>query len=258
MVLLRKILSAKNAIFSARGLRLGLVSLDAKIKMPALSPTMTTGTIVKWSKKEGETIASGDVLCEVQTDKAVVAMETDEEGVLAKILVPENTPDVPVGRLIALIVDEGKDWKNVEIPDEAKVDLAAIASETAKVDSTLKEMITTRREDIPGEKKIMGPAARLLLQTYQIDIKSIKKGSHRKALLKNDILTYIQEKHLSPRNIAESPPPATVATPKPQKAKLKSQVVERLTHFVDVQVSSDKKNKSQRFYFFKVLRSPRV
>jgi pyruvate/2-oxoglutarate dehydrogenase complex dihydrolipoamide acyltransferase (E2) component len=56
-----------------------------EIKMPVLSPTMTEGKIVKWLKKEGETISAGDVICEVQTDKAVVAMEMEEEGILARI-----------------------------------------------------------------------------------------------------------------------------------------------------------------------------
>lgn len=55
--------------------------------MPSLSPTMTAGTIVKWLKKEGDTISPGDVLCEIQTDKAVMSFETEEEGILAKILV---------------------------------------------------------------------------------------------------------------------------------------------------------------------------
>lgn len=55
--------------------------------MPSLSPTMTEGTIVKWYKKEGESVAPGDVLCDIQTDKAVMSFETEEEGILAKILV---------------------------------------------------------------------------------------------------------------------------------------------------------------------------
>lgn len=58
-----------------------------EIKMPSLSPTMTEGTIISWSKKEGDTVAPGDVLCEIQTDKAVMSFETEEEGILAKILV---------------------------------------------------------------------------------------------------------------------------------------------------------------------------
>jgi len=55
--------------------------------MPSLSPTMTEGTIVKWNKKEGESIAAGDVLCEIQTDKAIVSLDVDDDGILAKIIV---------------------------------------------------------------------------------------------------------------------------------------------------------------------------
>ena len=62
--------------------------------MPSLSPTMTEGTIVKWSVKEGEKLSAGDVVCEIQTDKAVVAMEVDEDGTLAKIW--KNTDSGPI------------------------------------------------------------------------------------------------------------------------------------------------------------------
>lgn len=58
-----------------------------EVKMPSLSPTMSEGTIVKWEKKEGDAVNAGDILCEIQTDKAVVALETEEEGTLAKIYV---------------------------------------------------------------------------------------------------------------------------------------------------------------------------
>lgn len=64
-----------------------LLSIVITLKMPSLSPTMTEGTIVNWQKKEGETVNPGDVLCEIQTDKAVMSFETEEEGILAKILV---------------------------------------------------------------------------------------------------------------------------------------------------------------------------
>ena len=67
-----------------------------EVKMPSLSPTMTEGTIVKWCKKEGDTINSGDILCEIQTDKAVVSMEWDDDAILAKIMVPEGTSGVTV------------------------------------------------------------------------------------------------------------------------------------------------------------------
>ena len=69
------------------------------VKMPSLSPTMEEGTIVKWYKKEGESIAAGDILCDIQTDKAVVSMEADEDGVVAKILMEEGV-GATVGALI--------------------------------------------------------------------------------------------------------------------------------------------------------------
>ena len=66
------------------------------VNMPSLSPTMTEGTIVKWYKKEGDTIGAGDLLCDIQTDKAVVSMEADDEGILAKILVAEGSSGIEV------------------------------------------------------------------------------------------------------------------------------------------------------------------
>merc|ERR1712106_856901 len=86
------------------------------INMPSLSPTMTEGTIVKWYKKEGEAISAGDALCDIQTDKAVVSMECDDDGVVAKILMAEGSAGVEVGTLIALVVEVGQDWKDVAIP----------------------------------------------------------------------------------------------------------------------------------------------
>eukprot|EP00873_Tetraselmis_striata_P026562 jgi/Tetstr1/446826/TSEL_034306.t1 len=79
------------------------------LEMPSLSPTMTQGNIVKWVKKEGDTVAPGDILCEVETDKATVEWEAQEDGVIAKILVPEGTKDIPCGTLVAIIVEEGTD-----------------------------------------------------------------------------------------------------------------------------------------------------
>jgi pyruvate dehydrogenase E2 component (dihydrolipoamide acetyltransferase) len=81
------------------------------ILMPALSPTMEKGNLSKWVKKEGDTVKSGDVLAEIETDKATMEVEAVDEGVLAKILVPEGTQDVPVNQVIAVIAGEGEDVK---------------------------------------------------------------------------------------------------------------------------------------------------
>ena len=77
--------------------------------MPALSPTMEKGNLAKWLKKEGDTVKSGDVIAEIETDKATMEVEAVDEGTLGKILVPEGTNDVAVNTPIAMILAEGED-----------------------------------------------------------------------------------------------------------------------------------------------------
>lgn len=83
--------------------------------MPALSPTMSTGNIVSWSKKEGDQVKVGDIICEIQTDKATIGFESQEDGYLAKILVPMDAKNVEVGKLIGLLVEEKKDIATVDV-----------------------------------------------------------------------------------------------------------------------------------------------
>ena len=90
--------------------------MTIQILMPALSPTMTEGNLAKWLKKEGDAVKSGDVIAEIETDKATMEVEAVDEGILAKIVVPEGTADVPVNQLIALIAGEGEDPKSVTAP----------------------------------------------------------------------------------------------------------------------------------------------
>ncbi|EIM29714.1 pyruvate dehydrogenase complex dihydrolipoamide acetyltransferase [Microvirga lotononidis] len=90
--------------------------MPINILMPALSPTMEKGNLAKWLKKEGDTVKSGDVIAEIETDKATMEVEAVDEGILAKIVVPEGTADVPVNELIALIAGEGEDPKSITAP----------------------------------------------------------------------------------------------------------------------------------------------
>jgi pyruvate dehydrogenase E2 component (dihydrolipoamide acetyltransferase) len=85
------------------------------ILMPALSPTMEKGNLARWLKKEGDKIKPGDVLAEIETDKATMEVEAIDEGVLVKIVVPEGTADVPVNDVIGLIAGEGEDAKSVAV-----------------------------------------------------------------------------------------------------------------------------------------------
>ena len=85
--------------------------MPINILMPALSPTMEKGNLAKWLKKEGEPVKTGDVIAEIETDKATMEVEAIDDGVLAKIVVPEGTSDVPVNDLIAVLAQEGEDVK---------------------------------------------------------------------------------------------------------------------------------------------------
>src|SRR5262245_52395768 len=85
--------------------------MPINILMPALSPTMEKGNLAKWLKREGDTIKSGDVIAEIETDKATMEVEAADEGTLAKIVVPEGTADVPVNQVIAVLAAEGEDVK---------------------------------------------------------------------------------------------------------------------------------------------------
>ena len=95
--------------------------MPIQVLMPALSPTMEKGNLAKWLKKEGETIKSGDVIAEIETDKATMEVEATDEGTLGKILIPEGTADVAVNTPIATILADG----------ESAADLGKVASGAA-------------------------------------------------------------------------------------------------------------------------------
>src|SRR5213596_2652714 len=85
--------------------------MPVNILMPALSPTMEKGNLAKWLKKEGDKVKPGDVLAEIETDKATMEVEAVDEGTLAKIVIPAGTADVPVNQVIAVLAGEGEDVK---------------------------------------------------------------------------------------------------------------------------------------------------
>src|SRR6185437_794505 len=90
-------------------MRLRSTKMPTELKMPALSPTMEEGTLAKWLVKEGDDVKSGDILAEIETDKATMEFEAVDEGKIAKILVPEGSEGVKVGAPIAILAGEGED-----------------------------------------------------------------------------------------------------------------------------------------------------
>ncbi|MEN3384503.1 MAG: hypothetical protein V7608_4547 [Hyphomicrobiales bacterium] len=106
--------------------------MPINILMPALSPTMEKGNLAKWLKKEGDKVKPGDVLAEIETDKATMEVEAVDEGTLAKIVVPEGTADVPVNQLIAVMAGEGEDAKAAGASASAPAPKAAEAPKLAE------------------------------------------------------------------------------------------------------------------------------
>src|SRR3546814_6750120 len=86
-----------------------LGNMSSELLRSALPPTMTEGKLAKWLKKEGDAVSSGDLLAEIETDKATMEVEAVDEGVLGKILVPEGTDAVPVNQVIAVLLEDGED-----------------------------------------------------------------------------------------------------------------------------------------------------
>src|SRR5437868_8515501 len=105
--------------------------MPINILMPALSPTMEKGNLAKWLKKEGEAVKPGDVIAEIETDKATMEVEAVDEGILARIVVPEGTQDVPVNELIAVLLADGEDASAASAAPAPKPAAAPVAAAPA-------------------------------------------------------------------------------------------------------------------------------
>ena len=111
--------------------------MSIEIKMPALSPTMEEGTLAKWLVKEGDSVKSGDIMAEIETDKATMEFEAVDEGVIAKIVIAEGTDGVKVGSVIAILAEEGEDASSVSTSSSKESTPAPAAKESeAKPDAT--------------------------------------------------------------------------------------------------------------------------
>ena len=112
--------------------------MSINITMPALSPTMEEGKLAKWHVKEGDTVSSGDVIAEIETDKATMEVEAVDEGKIGKIVVPEGTEGVKVNAVIAVILQEGESAVSdapapkAEAPKQAETAKATIATTTGR------------------------------------------------------------------------------------------------------------------------------
>ncbi|HET7383552.1 MAG TPA: pyruvate dehydrogenase complex E1 component subunit beta [Pseudolabrys sp.] len=139
--------------------------MPTEVLMPALSPTMEKGNLAKWLKKEGDKIKSGDVIAEIETDKATMEVEAADEGTLGKILVPEGTADVAVNTPIAVILGEGEDKAAIKSTKPAQQQKTAESASPAKVQKQ-----QTKTQDATALKPSTAPEAPVPLAANDPDI----------------------------------------------------------------------------------------
>ncbi len=167
--------------------------MATNILMPALSPTMTEGTLTRWLKKEGEAIKAGDVIAEIETDKATMEVEAVDEGVLGKILVEDGTENVAVNAPIAVLVDEGE-----TVPTEAPAAPAPKPSAAAKPDApepaaakpepqAARPAPVANGQAPSGERIFASPLARRMAKQAGIDLSSLKGSGPNGRIVRADI-----------------------------------------------------------------------
>jgi len=172
--------------------------MSIAITMPALSPTMEEGTLAKWLVKVGDTVRSGDVMAEIETDKATMEFEAVDEGVIAHIAVPEGTEGVKVGAVIATLAEEGEDLDSVKpasgesAPAPAKEEVKA-APEPAAAAASAAPAPAASPAPAPapaakdGDRVVASPLAKRIAAQKGIDLASVQGSGPRGRIVKADV-----------------------------------------------------------------------
>jgi pyruvate dehydrogenase E2 component (dihydrolipoamide acetyltransferase) len=153
--------------------------MPVKILMPALSPTMTEGNLAQWHKKEGDRIEPGDVLAEIETDKATMEVEAVDEGTLGKIIVGDGTENVQVNQIIGYILEDGEDASAIDAMASQSPAAAATAVEAAPVSATV---TPSDNDDI-----VITPLARRIAEQAGLNIAEIAGTGARGKITRADV-----------------------------------------------------------------------
>lgn len=156
------------------------------VLMPALSPTMTKGNLVKWHKKEGDKLTSGMILADIETDKATMEIEVVDEGILGKILVSEGTSDVPVQTTIALIAEEGEDPATLVVPDS--VPAVATAPEVKQEEASQPATFAEAAPITTSERILASPLAKRTAEQRGIDLRTLRGTGPKGRIVQADVL----------------------------------------------------------------------
>ncbi|WP_377275234.1 pyruvate dehydrogenase complex dihydrolipoamide acetyltransferase [Rhizobium sp. R86522] len=191
--------------------------MPINITMPALSPTMEEGNLAKWLVKEGDKVKSGDVIAEIETDKATMEVEAVDEGIVAKIVVPAGTEAVKVNALIAILAEEGEDVAaaaagggssapKAEAAPAPKAE-AAPAPATAAAVAPAPAAASAAPAASSGERVFASPLARRLAKEAGLDLKAVSGSGPKGRVVKSDV-----EKAVSTGGAKAAPAPAAAST----------------------------------------------
>ncbi|MVA26968.1 pyruvate dehydrogenase complex dihydrolipoamide acetyltransferase [Agrobacterium vitis] len=202
--------------------------MPINITMPALSPTMEEGNLAKWLVKEGDTVKSGDVIAEIETDKATMEVEAVDEGVVAKIVVPAGTEGVKVNALIAILAAEGEDVSaaaaggGASAPAKAeapKEEAPKAEAPAAKADAPAAAPQAAPQAAAPaaasGDRVFSSPLARRLAKEAGLDLKAISGTGPKGRVVKSDVEKAVSTGGAKPA----AAPAASGAAPAPALAK---------------------------------------
>ena len=201
--------------------------MSVDILMPALSPTMEEGTLAKWLVKEGDSVASGDVIAEIETDKATMEVEAVDEGVVAKLVVAAGTEGVAVNAVIAVLAEEGEDPASVQAggggapaPAPAPSTAPAAPEKTPETPAPVAAAVPAAAPAASGDRVLASPLARRLASQNGLDLSAISGSGPNGRVVKRDIEAAIAggSAKAAPRAAASAPSTAAAGQPMPAGA----------------------------------------
>jgi pyruvate dehydrogenase E2 component (dihydrolipoamide acetyltransferase) len=194
--------------------RCGFMAIE--LKMPALSPTMEEGTLAKWLVKAGDSVKSGDLLAEIETDKATMEFEAVDEGVVSELLVAEGAEGVKVGTVIALIQGEGEEAAPAKAaPPAAKADAALPAPKVEATATPAPAPASVAKPAATQDRVVASPLAKRLAEQRGIDLTGLKGSGPNGRIVKADLDGHTAPTSAAAAAAAPTPAPAQTAAPSP-------------------------------------------
>ena len=163
--------------------------------MPALSPTMKEGNLAKWLKNEGDAVEAGEVIAEIETDKAIMEVEAVDDGTIAKIVVAAGTQNVKVNAPIAILAEEGESIEAAIIEGMKNQDTKEVTEDKqANEKKDLNQEMKSQEEKKTGDRIFASPLARKIALQQDIDLRSVEGSGPRGRIIKADIENYTGQK----------------------------------------------------------------